>query len=356
MRGKLANTLGHINAGVTILQELQSGKITSQKRLLNTQETPYTSISTLTELFTRLDIQASGWVVGRTVRLFHQVELDESSSPPSLVVPMKFASLGEAAFAQEQILSSWLQDFQHVTPTQTARSAKILAHLSARYADKVILWNITFNNFLTIHKNAAFNTNDQRAIHILQLHYISMLIYTTIDHELAAMDETIWDSYIPEFEQMLHHASAIIDPNFESTKASTKPIFSLEPSLLAPLFFVATRCRHPGVRREAISLLFSCPRKEGLWDNFSAAKRAQIMMEIEEGYVPAHESTNLNSHPTKMLGGKTIPVEARICGCFLELEVLEKGKTLPVLIFIRPPPKGSEEGYHEHIVREPLPS
>ncbi|KAH8600109.1 hypothetical protein B0O99DRAFT_503521 [Bisporella sp. PMI_857] len=65
---------------------------------------------------------------------------------------------------------------------------------------------------------------------------------------------------------------------FSHIKAS----FALDIGIVAPLFVVATKCRDRKLRREAIRLLMSSPRREGMWDSILCGKVSQWIMEVEE--------------------------------------------------------------------------
>ncbi|KAK7228214.1 hypothetical protein V2G26_000384 [Clonostachys chloroleuca] len=60
---------------------------------------------------------------------------------------------------------------------------------------------------------------------------------------------------------------------------------SADMSIVAVLYFTATKCRHPIIRRRALGLLTAAPRREGIWQSEGAAKVAAEIMEIEEGFV-----------------------------------------------------------------------
>ena len=59
--------------------------------------------------------------------------------------------------------------------------------------------------------------------------------------------------------------------------------FSFSPGVVSPLYVIMTRCRDPTIRREALLLLRTCKRREGLWDSALAATLGQKIINIEEG-------------------------------------------------------------------------
>ncbi|QSZ36950.1 hypothetical protein DSL72_009041 [Monilinia vaccinii-corymbosi] len=61
-----------------------------------------------------------------------------------------------------------------------------------------------------------------------------------------------------------------------------KPSFALDLGIVPPLFVVATKCRDRKVRREAISLLMSSHRREGMWDSRLCAGVGNWIMHVEE--------------------------------------------------------------------------
>jgi len=61
-----------------------------------------------------------------------------------------------------------------------------------------------------------------------------------------------------------------------------KASFALDLGIVPPLFVVATKCRDRRLRREAIRLLMSSPRREGMWDSILCGRASQWIMEVEE--------------------------------------------------------------------------
>ncbi|KAF2447399.1 hypothetical protein P171DRAFT_407518 [Karstenula rhodostoma CBS 690.94] len=76
------------------------------------------------------------------------------------------------------------------------------------------------------------------------------------------------------------YASALKAAGSRNTTAGVH--FTFEISVVPPLHFVATRCRHPLVRREAVALLKTNPPREGLWDVDTHIAVAERVIAIEE--------------------------------------------------------------------------
>ena len=60
------------------------------------------------------------------------------------------------------------------------------------------------------------------------------------------------------------------------------PTFTMSQGCVLPLYFIASRCREPGIRHRALSLLYTCNRREGLWDSLLAAQIADKIITVEE--------------------------------------------------------------------------
>ena len=60
------------------------------------------------------------------------------------------------------------------------------------------------------------------------------------------------------------------------------PTFTMSQGCVLPLYFTASRCREPSIRHRALSLLYTCNRREGLWDSRLAAQIAEKIINVEE--------------------------------------------------------------------------
>jgi len=85
-----------------------------------------------------------------------------------------------------------------------------------------------------------------------------------------------------------------------------KASFALDLGIVPPLFVVATKCRQRKLRREAIRLLMSSPRREGMWDSILSGKVAQWIMESEE------EGLQPWQGPYSPAARETVPDENRV--------------------------------------------
>ena len=79
---------------------------------------------------------------------------------------------------------------------------------------------------------------------------------------------------------------------FSPSIPTSTPKFSFDIGVVIFLWWCGLKCRQPLVRRRAINLLLSYPRREGLYDSCMVGRISQYVMEVEErfmdvkGFVP----------------------------------------------------------------------
>ncbi|KAL2072939.1 hypothetical protein VTL71DRAFT_10263 [Oculimacula yallundae] len=95
--------------------------------------------------------------------------------------------------------------------------------------------------------------------------------------------ETRFDDLLPYFEFLLDVSRDTLKYETAGNPcAFESETFTHEVRTVAPLFLVATKCRSPPLRRQAISLLLSSHRREWMYDSLLAGRIGEWMMGIEE--------------------------------------------------------------------------
>ncbi|KAL1607641.1 hypothetical protein SLS60_002575 [Paraconiothyrium brasiliense] len=157
-------------------------------------------------------------------------------------------------------------------------------------------------------EQAAFLTHEEEIMAAsLKLGYYST--YILIDCAMS-LRQTNLDAHLEYFKAINHNAKIVLDsmgiatPPLPVSSGTRKGLsrknavalkgtgakntagagahFTFEISVIPPLHYVATRCRHPLVRREAVALLKTNPPREGLWDVDTHIAVANRVIEIEE--------------------------------------------------------------------------
>ena len=82
-------------------------------------------------------------------------------------------------------------------------------------------------------------------------------IFQILTRTCLNMDETIYDSYEPEFADMLTHAPIALAAT--AGEDGRQPPFVFDMGISMPLFVTVLKCRSPAVRRRALQLQLQCP-------------------------------------------------------------------------------------------------
>lgn len=119
----------------------------------------------------------------------------------------------------------------------------------------------------------------QATQHLLQIYYHAAVVWLSTS---LSPYETEYDSHIASFASIIGHASSIIN---SSNRGSNLHAFSFETELVAPIYWTATKCRHPTLRRAAVKLLMRDElkgRRENLWHSNEAIAISLRVIELEE--------------------------------------------------------------------------
>lgn len=93
--------------------------------------------------------------------------------------------------------------------------------------------------------------------------------------------ESAFDCHIREFEHILSLSKAYISRLPLIGGSPTLPSFSTDCGIIFPLTFTALKCRHIGVRRDALAILESWKRREGFWDSALTTKCCRQIVDLE---------------------------------------------------------------------------
>ena len=118
--------------------------------------------------------------------------------------------------------------------------------------------------------------------------------------QVCTEDESKFDDYQHIFAEIVEAAEYTM--NVLDVAMSRAPKFQFDSHIVIPLVMVGHKCRDPSLRRRAISLMLSHPRREGVWDSMLAGRCAAWAMEVEEEH----------------LEERKVPGWARIHGVILE--------------------------------------
>ncbi|OBS22458.1 hypothetical protein FPOA_08795 [Fusarium poae] len=159
------------------------------------------------------------------------------------------------------------------------------------------------------YKMAEFERNhasshDQRGAISIRLYHTLMRTFLAGG---AFGPEMRWDNLVGLYERILTLAETLC-ANTQSFHVNSP--LSLEPGVIVPVFMVAQRCRHPWLRRRAITLLCKLKRQEGMWLSDGAAAVSKKIMELEGQTYFKSDLGNDEENASSVLVSGDIPWEA----------------------------------------------
>jgi hypothetical protein len=194
-------------------------------------------------------------------------------------IPTAFSSLSEA---RESLIFHWHRLTRPVNKqlSDDGSSLNFFAAWQTRHEGSQLIfnqWSAAFSAFLKTQR-ASMDENEKKGVAMLEIQqeigFLSLQLGRTYFD-----DQTLWDHFIPLFNQIVSLAAEILD---FGSKSRRYPTFSLDMGIVGPLYEVASRCRDPVIRRKAISLMKSRCMQEGIWNSILTAKVAERLVEIEE--------------------------------------------------------------------------
>lgn len=124
--------------------------------------------------------------------------------------------------------------------------------------------------------STKLNSFDLRAGIALKMHQKTASLMLEIPHPTHD-DE--YAAIILMARQLLPTPTASVD-NHSIRQAPAS--FSMDSGAIAPLYFVAAKCGNRSLRQEALTLLNSSRRLEGIWDGALVAKVARRYLQLKE--------------------------------------------------------------------------
>lgn len=119
-------------------------------------------------------------------------------------------------------------------------------------------------------KRAGYDQSDVTSHLLLYYHVTRIWLATRLN-----VNQTGFDDFIHDFEQVLHHAEIYIQANAGSH-------FMFEVGVIPPLYLTAAKCRVPSLRRRALQLLRRAPQKESIWGAATTAQLVATLVDLEE--------------------------------------------------------------------------
>ncbi|KAH7083810.1 hypothetical protein FB567DRAFT_446714 [Paraphoma chrysanthemicola] len=287
LRGNYHTAFQHLTNGYKVISEYQKKQQLSRRTLSSTQnslasKTPETSTffpsavidNDLRPIFVRAVASA----------LMYGVEVDTTLDIPKPSLEyyqqLHITSIREAQLSAFELRNQVILKIRNLSRRIFHDSERPLT--PQERAEQVLVlqcqrsWLTALETYA---KKQQLSTADHLVISGLMTHYHATYIWLACAHEVR---QTPFDDHLEGFQQILKHARLILDSSKDLDTGQPTARFTFEISLIPALYFVATRCRCPTTRREALVLLSRNPPREGLWDAEQHVVVTRRVIEIEE--------------------------------------------------------------------------
>lgn len=317
-----------IQNGLGLLEQLRAQR---RRAFLSHPEAPVED--EIIQMFTRLAIQAKSYDMAFHFPKPYVIQLIQPSTDPASPgsdggspvslhqdpIPEQFSSLHEARIAWDTLCERMFRFTETLFSASQNGPMGVLPAAQRQYGmgfkSHIEAWSNAFDHILCSRSAPGFSSQEKAAISVLKMSQLmgQILFLMTFSDSEASFDnfqdqfkvivdlgqEVVGDEErraaekrCPDPRTCRHHKTHDEDifGGYEYTASHIKPSFSADMGIVPPLYVVATKCRNPLVRRQAIQLLRSSSRREAMWDSELTARIGSWVMEIEE-QDDAREST-----------------------------------------------------------------
>ncbi|KAM5375315.1 hypothetical protein ACJZ2D_006015 [Fusarium nematophilum] len=351
--GDHRQAIHQIQTGLGLLDTFRTQQ---RDRLLTAGEEPLEE--ELVTIFTRLAIQAKSYDMAFhfpqpfSIRLtsLAQAQSPGSSRPPSppheepWSIPDTFTSVLEARVACDALNARIMRYIEGLFAVKTDLKGTLpqsWRDYGLEFKNQIETWCDAFDNIFRSRHSPSVSPQEKAGIAALKMLATNgQILYLMMFSD----KESDFDAFLPQFQGMVDLGLEIVGdeekraaarfcpdpeqcqhqkqqqswPNQEFfsgvgySAPHIKPRFAADLGIIAPLFVVATKCRDPVTRRQAIQLLRSSARREGMWDSEMVAHISSWVMDLEESDALA---AGAESYPGDGSGRpipRTIPEEKRV--------------------------------------------
>ena len=267
MNGQSRTAMLHMRAGLKMIQEWQaSGKRVHKPTSIDEDR--------LRRTFDSFSAKAA---------LYDLSPATTTSSPPNFLddpftyelplIPEIMPSLNDARWTSDGI-------FLWVMSVLTSRNTLVHSIYVPAVRNMVNKWLDSFDK-----GRIECGLKSAQAVKLARLLRIQHRVASIIVDTFPYQTEAIFDHFIEDFRSIVEMISPLVLQEVASTGLVQSPHeahFNLHSGYIAPLFFTATRCRDPVVRRSALRLIRMVNRFEGGWNSCIAARIADHVISREE--------------------------------------------------------------------------
>lgn len=221
----------------------------------------------LIQAFSRLDVQSINW--GAEASEFQLVDHPSSTDPHGIEIAPWFESTFDASryllFLIGECVRLVSSQAELTTSEATLRQTRLLTRL-AQWQESCQCSPFYYAQLC----DTPNRSTDNDRFTLLRLHHA--LLTLTVTTCLSRDDEMAFDDLLPLLLTIQELAARLVDG---------VPTLGLDMAVIQPSILVATHCRQPAIRRQALDTLVLA-RKKGLWDTILDIRGVEAVIEYEE--------------------------------------------------------------------------
>lgn len=216
-------------------------------------------------------------------------------------IPAVFHSIDSMRHSMHEFMEQAFRFTQRARPAKNSSDSipretmRLLEVEQDRLLSRLAKLNVAFSLF----RASRSNPSPENALLVLQMYLHAQHIWIST---ALSSSEVVYDDFLPSFAAIVPLAAAYLDLESSSQPRSLFPPqsshyfavpeqlsvaytsnFTFETHIIPPLYYVATKCRHPLIRRSALDLLRRNPfRRENLWRASVMGALASHIVSLEE--------------------------------------------------------------------------
>lgn len=277
LAGNNLQAMKHLRGGVELSRNIDKAILNNEDIYTDAEPSGVRAlIYQVTRQIRRLDMQAVTFLVDWTPADTQETLMSQLPSSDNSA----FRSLDEAADHLQILVVRALR--LRNTEQQMSPVGK-MPPLPASLKD-IVLWQLeTWSNLFenTLQQGRSSYEIDSGTYPLISLLRLQHTTAWTFLGGYGAGREMDYDNFLPQFQQCVALAGDVAAAH-ERYSGSLKPTFTPEIGIVPVLYIIGAKCRHPVVRREALSILRRRPIREAVWDSAFAARVVERVIEIEE--------------------------------------------------------------------------
>ncbi|KAJ4391456.1 hypothetical protein N0V93_005073 [Gnomoniopsis smithogilvyi] len=213
-------------------------------------------------------------------------------------IPVTFDSMDSMRHSMHEFMEQAFRFTHNARPAKNhndfipLKAMKLLEVEQGQLLSRLAKLNVAFSLF----RAARSNPSPESALLVLEMYLHAQHIWIST---ALSSSEVVYDNFLPAFAAIVPLAAAYLDVESSSQHHSPQSSrclavpeqlsvahtrnFTFETHIIPPLYYVATKCRHPLIRRSALDLLRRNPsRRENLWRASVMGALAGHIVSLEE--------------------------------------------------------------------------